>query len=70
MSNKLKEETKPTMKVLQEARIKAVMITGDNSLTGINIGRKCCLIPRNQKILSGSLIKGDAEPEEIQWTEL
>lgn len=39
--NKLKPETKAAITELKEAAIGTVMITGDNPLTGSNIGYKC-----------------------------
>jgi magnesium-transporting ATPase (P-type) len=39
--NKLKPETQAAIQELKEAEIGVVMITGDNSLTGSNIGYKC-----------------------------
>lgn len=39
--NKLKPETRGAISELKEAEIGVVMITGDNPLTGSNIGYKC-----------------------------
>lgn len=39
--NKLKPQTKGAIKELKEAKVGVVMITGDNPLTGSNIGYKC-----------------------------
>jgi predicted P-type ATPase len=54
--NRLKKETTPVLKVLKEANIRTVMITGDNLLTSISIGRECGMIDE-----SDSVIKVDAE---------
>lgn len=35
--NKLKPETTGIIKILQEARLKTVMVTGDIAFTGVNI---------------------------------
>lgn len=34
LENRVKEETAPTLQILSDARIRSVMITGDNPLTG------------------------------------
>ncbi len=40
MVNPLKPETPELLQVLQEARIRVIMITGDNALTAVNVARK------------------------------
>ncbi|CAN3376596.1 hypothetical protein DIURU_002655 [Diutina rugosa] len=42
--NKLKPQTKPTLRKLNEAAIRTVMCTGDNVLTAISVGRESSLI--------------------------
>lgn len=42
--NKLKKSTKPTLRSLNEAKIRTVMCTGDNILTAISVARECELI--------------------------
>lgn len=39
MENKLKPITTDIIKKLHEANIKTVMVTGDNALTAISVGR-------------------------------
>ncbi len=41
LENKLKRETAPTLALLKAARVRTVMITGDNPLTGT-----CCFVLR------------------------
>ncbi len=40
MVNPLKPETPEMLRLLQQARIRVVMITGDNALTAVNVARK------------------------------
>ena len=42
--NKLKEETAPTISILKSVDIRTVMVTGDNVLTAISVGRSCGMI--------------------------
>lgn len=42
--NKLKYETAPTINTLRSVDIRTVMVTGDNVLTAISVGRSCCMI--------------------------
>jgi len=49
--NKLKPETKDAIRELKEAKIGVVMITGDNALTGSNIGYKCGISHRGEGML-------------------
>ena len=49
--NKLKPETKGAIRELKEAQIGVVMITGDNALTGSNIGYKCGIAHRDQGMI-------------------
>ena len=49
--NKLKPETKGAIRELKEAKIGVVMITGDNALTGSNIGYKCGISHRDQGMI-------------------
>ena len=44
VQNKVKQQTKPSIEILQNARLKMVMATGDNMLTAISVAKECCLI--------------------------
>ena len=46
VQNKLKEETKPTLNILENAGLKSVMATGDNILTAIAVSKECELIKK------------------------
>jgi len=41
MENKLKPITTEIIEELQEANIRTIMVTGDNALTAISVGRQC-----------------------------
>lgn len=43
-SNKIKSETIPTIGILQEAHIRSIMITGDNSMNAIHVSRKVGMV--------------------------
>lgn len=49
--NKLKPETVPSINILREAGISIVIITGDNVLTGANIGFKAGIIEPSKNIM-------------------
>ena len=44
MQNKLKNATTAIIDALHEARIRAIMVTGDNVLTAISVARQCHLV--------------------------
>lgn len=51
MQNSLKAETYPAIKKLHEADITTVMVTGDNILTAISVGRDCELVKPDQTVI-------------------
>ncbi|CAI5791593.1 probable cation-transporting ATPase 13A3 isoform X1 [Podarcis lilfordi] len=68
LQNKLKPETVPILAELQRARIRLVMVTGDNLLTAISVGRECGMIPAKGKvILTEALPPRDGQPATIHW---
>ncbi|GIY03601.1 probable cation-transporting ATPase 13A4 [Caerostris extrusa] len=44
LENKLKAETIPALDTLKAANIRSVMVTGDNLLTAITVGKKCGIV--------------------------
>jgi len=44
MENKLKDVTAGVIKNLRDVKVRTVMATGDNVLTGISVARKCRII--------------------------
>lgn len=51
MENKLKPETIPVLRHLNEAEIKTVMITGDNILTATSVARQCSIVKPGVKVI-------------------
>ncbi|XP_078523236.1 putative cation-transporting ATPase 13A4 [Lissotriton helveticus] len=49
MENQLKPETKPVLEELLEARIRTVMVTGDNLQTALTVGKRSGMIPESSK---------------------
>lgn len=50
VQNKVKSQTKPSLEILQNARLKMVMATGDNMMTAISVAKECCLIKPDASI--------------------
>ncbi|XP_006873204.1 PREDICTED: probable cation-transporting ATPase 13A5 [Chrysochloris asiatica] len=61
MENRLKKETKPVLKELNEAHIRTVMITGDNLQTAITVAKNSGMIPQGSQVI---LVEAN-EPEEF-----
>ncbi|XP_054723213.1 LOW QUALITY PROTEIN: polyamine-transporting ATPase 13A3-like, partial [Uloborus diversus] len=61
LQNRLKPETIPTLKILKDADIRTVMVTGDNLLTAITVSRDCGMIEEFDSVIAveASLIPGD-----------
>ncbi|XP_031220460.1 probable cation-transporting ATPase 13A4 [Mastomys coucha] len=51
LENRLKEETKSVLEELISARIRTVMITGDNLQTAITVARKSGMVSQGQKVI-------------------
>ncbi|CAB4054635.1 ATP13A3_4_5 [Lepeophtheirus salmonis] len=51
MQNLVKEETYAAIKDLHDADINSVMVTGDNILTAISVGRDCQLVKSDQTVI-------------------
>lgn len=60
--NKLKEDTPAAIAELKGGDTRAVMITGDNALTGVYIARQCGMIGEGQRVVLGDLVAG-----EVAW---
>ncbi|XP_019578695.2 putative cation-transporting ATPase 13A5 [Rhinolophus sinicus] len=68
MENRLKKETKPVLKELNEARIRTVMITGDNLQTAITVAKNSEMIPReSQVILVEASEPGESVSASVTW---
>ncbi|XP_067322244.1 probable cation-transporting ATPase 13A5 [Anolis sagrei] len=51
MENRLKGETRPVLEELREARIRTVMVTGDNLETAITVSRNSDMIPSGDRVI-------------------
>lgn len=52
MENRLKIETKPVINQLHQANIRTIMVTGDNMLTALSVGRECGLVDPKQQVIN------------------
>ncbi|XP_078523096.1 putative cation-transporting ATPase 13A4 [Lissotriton helveticus] len=51
MENKVKAETKPALRELMNAQIRAVMITGDNLQTALTVAKHSGMVPKRSKVI-------------------
>ncbi|KAM4651586.1 polyamine-transporting ATPase 13A2 isoform 2-T5 [Discoglossus pictus] len=50
MRNVLKPETTPVIYGLRKAKIRTVMVTGDNMLTAVNVARRCHMVETTERV--------------------
>ncbi|XP_053168236.1 polyamine-transporting ATPase 13A3 isoform X4 [Hemicordylus capensis] len=68
MQNKLKQETPAVLEDLRRAKIRTVMVTGDNMLTAISVARDCGMIlPQEKVIIAEALPPRDGQTARINW---
>ncbi|XP_032802753.2 polyamine-transporting ATPase 13A3 isoform X2 [Petromyzon marinus] len=68
MQNKLKPETEPVLQQLKEARIRTVMVTGDNLLTAMSVARDCGMVNASDEIIvTEATPPGNGLPATITW---
>ena len=51
MWNQLKKETIPAIRILKEAHIRTVMVTGDNLETAVTVAKDCQMIDKVQRVI-------------------
>ena len=51
LENRLKPASAATLTELHGARIRSVMVTGDNILTAVSVARDCGLLPRGERVV-------------------
>lgn len=51
MHNALKKDTLRSIRILHEARLSSVMVTGDNLQTAITVARQCEIISKEKRII-------------------
>ncbi|KAM4693457.1 putative cation-transporting ATPase 13A4 [Discoglossus pictus] len=68
LENRLKPETKPVLEELNAAKIRTVMITGDNIQTATTVAKNCGMIPvDSQVILVEALGPEKSSPASVTW---
>lgn len=65
--NEMKHDSPEAMAMLQEGDIKNLICTGDNSMTGISIGRQCGIISKGAGVLLGEVSAGSGC---IEWRDV
>ncbi|XP_077204016.1 putative cation-transporting ATPase 13A5 [Paroedura picta] len=68
MENRLKQETRPVLEELKAARIRTVMVTGDNLQTAITVARNCGMLSSpSQVILVEASEPEGSTPASVTW---
>ncbi|NXC27887.1 AT132 ATPase, partial [Campylorhamphus procurvoides] len=68
MKNVLKEESAPVIRVLRNANIRPVMVTGDNMLTALNVARGCLMVgPKERVVFVTAAPPGPAGPATLKF---
>ncbi|EGC34539.1 hypothetical protein DICPUDRAFT_48233 [Dictyostelium purpureum] len=70
MENKIKAETPGALKVLKDANIRIIMVTGDNVLTAVSVSRDCGLIEKDKTIFMSELVNDSIDGPTIKWTDV
>lgn len=65
MENKLKGITTSIIHELQDANIRTIMVTGDNALTAISVGRQCAIVHDDKRVYFGDI--DDKNNKRIVW---
>ena len=65
--NRLKKETIPVIQQLERARLRSVMLTGDNIMTAISVARHCRLLDPHRKLFYS---KFDETSRSIDWVSI
>ncbi|XP_078374483.1 polyamine-transporting ATPase 13A3-like isoform X2 [Oculina patagonica] len=65
LQNALKPQTSPVIRMLHNADIRTVMVTGDNMLTAVSVARDCGMVGPTHKV-----IEVTAKPSEVQSGDL
>lgn len=64
LENRLKPDSESVIKILNDASIRTIMVTGDNILTAVSVAKDCDMILEDQSIIIvNSRWKTDDEPE-------
>lgn len=52
LENRLKTDTTPCIKILNDASIRVIMVTGDNMLTALSVARDCGIVAQGQSVIA------------------
>lgn len=64
LENRLKPDSEKVIKILNDAGIRTIMVTGDNILTALSVAKDCDMVLEDQSIIIvNSRWKNDEEPE-------
>lgn len=64
LENRLKPDSEQVIKILNDANIRTIMVTGDNILTAVSVAKDCDMIAEDQSIIIvNSRWKNDEEAE-------
>eukprot|EP01135_Chromosphaera_perkinsii_P010889 Nk52_evm16s2273 gene=Nk52_evmTU16s2273 len=66
MQNLVKEETTPVIQLLNNAKVRNVMVTGDNALTAVSVARECELISDVSEVFVSEVEIEGGEPV-VNW---
>uniref|UniRef100_A0A803SN38 Cation-transporting ATPase n=1 Tax=Anolis carolinensis TaxID=28377 RepID=A0A803SN38_ANOCA len=68
MENRLKGETRPVLEELRDARIRTVMVTGDNLETAVTVGRNSGMIPLGDRVILVEAADPEGpQPASVTW---
>uniref|UniRef100_A0A803JFT6 Cation-transporting ATPase n=1 Tax=Xenopus tropicalis TaxID=8364 RepID=A0A803JFT6_XENTR len=71
LENRLKLETRPVLKELNRAKVRSVMITGDNLQTAITVARSCGIVQRHGRVILAEASEPNGSiPASITWKEV
>ena len=51
LENRIKKETKPVIKQLQNAKVRTIMVTGDHIQTAVSVAKECKMIPSKSQVI-------------------
>ncbi|NXK41369.1 AT132 ATPase, partial [Piprites chloris] len=68
MKNVLKPESAPVIRLLRNANVRPVMVTGDNMLTAMNVARSCRMVePKERVIFVAASPPGHDKPAALRF---
>ncbi|XP_057320538.1 polyamine-transporting ATPase 13A3-like isoform X2 [Microplitis mediator] len=68
LDNRLKQETTPTIKALNQASIRTVMVTGDNILTALSVARDCEMIQSDMPVIVVTAVQTGQQKPQLNYT--